>query len=78
VEDEEEEGEETAAGEHPVFPNYNRLQNLPIIEESQIQIYMYICMHICSYMRSFLPQVLYTVWCLSKSYAHKNICKNNL
>jgi hypothetical protein len=26
-------------------------------------------------MRSFLPQVLYTVWCLSKSHAHKNICK---
>jgi hypothetical protein len=26
-------------------------------------------------MRSFLPQVLYTVWCLLKSYAHKNNCK---
>jgi hypothetical protein len=22
--------------------------------------------------------VLYTVWCLPKSYAHKNICKKNL
>jgi hypothetical protein len=36
---------------------------------------MYICMHICSYMRLFLPYVLYTVWCLSKSYAHSNNCK---
>jgi hypothetical protein len=35
---------------------------------------MYICMHICSYMRSFLPQVLYMVSVLSKLYAHKNIC----
>jgi hypothetical protein len=34
-----------------------------------------ICMHICSYMLSFVPQVLYTIWCLSKSYEHKNICK---
>jgi hypothetical protein len=25
-------------------------------------------------MRLFLPQVLYTAWCLSKSYSHKNIC----
>jgi hypothetical protein len=32
-------------------------------------------MYICSYMRSFLPQVLYAVWCLSKLYAHKNNCK---
>jgi hypothetical protein len=39
---------------------------------------MYICMAICSYMRSFLPQVVYTVWCLSKLYAHKNICKKQL
>jgi hypothetical protein len=29
-------------------------------------------------MRSFLPQVLHTVWCSSKLYAHKNNCKNNL
>jgi cell division protein FtsB len=29
-------------------------------------------------MRLFLPYVLYTVWCLSKSYAHNNNCKNNL
>jgi hypothetical protein len=36
---------------------------------------MYICMHICSHMRLFLPYVLYTVWCLSKSYAHTNNCK---
>jgi hypothetical protein len=36
---------------------------------------MYICMNICSYVRSFLPQALYTVWCLSKLYAHKNNCK---
>jgi hypothetical protein len=26
-------------------------------------------------MHSFLPQVLYTVLCLSKSYTHKNNCK---
>jgi hypothetical protein len=26
-------------------------------------------------MRSFLPQVFYTVLCLSKTYTHKNICK---
>jgi hypothetical protein len=32
-------------------------------------------MYICSYMRSFLLQVLYMVWCLSKLYAHKNNCK---
>jgi hypothetical protein len=38
---------------------------------------MYTRMHICSYMRLFLPHVLYMVWCLSKSYAHNN-CKNNL
>jgi hypothetical protein len=35
-------------------------------------------MHICSHMRLFLPYVLYTVWCLSRSYAHTNNCKNNL
>jgi hypothetical protein len=32
-------------------------------------------MHICTHMRLFLPYVLYTVWCLSKSYAHTNNCK---
>jgi hypothetical protein len=32
-------------------------------------------MHICSYMRLFLPRVLHTIWCLSKSYAHNNKCK---
>jgi hypothetical protein len=32
-------------------------------------------MHICSHMRLFLPYVLYTVWCLSKSYEHTNNCK---
>jgi hypothetical protein len=26
----------------------------------------------------FLPHVLYTVWCLSKSYAHNNNCKKQL
>jgi hypothetical protein len=26
-------------------------------------------------MRLFLPYVLYTAWCLSKSYAHRNNCK---
>jgi hypothetical protein len=26
----------------------------------------------------FLPYVLYTLWCLSKSYAHTNNCKKNL
>jgi hypothetical protein len=36
---------------------------------------MYICMYICTYMRLFLPYVLHTVWCLSKSYAHINNCK---
>jgi hypothetical protein len=35
-------------------------------------------MHICSYMCSLLPQMLYTVWCLSKLYAHKNNCKKQL
>jgi hypothetical protein len=29
-------------------------------------------------MRFFLPHVLYTVWCLFKSYAHNNNCKKNL
>jgi hypothetical protein len=29
-------------------------------------------------MHLFLPHVLYTVWCLSKSYAHNNNCKQNL
>jgi hypothetical protein len=29
-------------------------------------------------MFSFLPQVLYTVWCLSKLYRHKNISKKQL
>jgi hypothetical protein len=36
--------------------------DLPLIEESQIQIYV-ICEHICAYMLSFLPQVLHTIWC---------------
>jgi hypothetical protein len=35
-------------------------------------------MHICSHTRLFLPYVLYTVWCLSKSYAHTNNCKKQL
>jgi hypothetical protein len=39
---------------------------------------MYICKHFCSYMCLFLPHVLYTVWCLSKSYAHTNNCKKDL
>jgi hypothetical protein len=30
------------------------------------------------YTRSFFPQMLYTIWCLSKFYARKNILKNNL
>jgi hypothetical protein len=29
-------------------------------------------------MRLFLPYVLHTVWCLSKSYAHTNNCKKQL
>jgi hypothetical protein len=29
-------------------------------------------------MRLFLPYVLYTVWSLSKSYAHTNSCKKQL
>jgi hypothetical protein len=29
-------------------------------------------------MRLFLSHVLYTVWCLSKSYAHNNNCKKQL
>jgi hypothetical protein len=29
-------------------------------------------------MRLFLSYVLYTVWCLSKSYAHTNNCKKQL
>jgi hypothetical protein len=29
-------------------------------------------------MRLFLPYVLYTVWCLSKSYVHTNNCKKHL
>jgi hypothetical protein len=37
-----------------------------------------ICIFICSYIRSFLPQVLYTVWYLSKSYAHINCKKQQL
>jgi hypothetical protein len=28
-------------------------------------------------MSLFLPCVLYTFWCLSKPYAHNNICKEN-
>jgi hypothetical protein len=35
-------------------------------------------MHICSHIHLFLPYVLYTVLCLSKSYAHTNNCKKNL
>jgi hypothetical protein len=38
----------------------------------------YICKHICVYMRSFLPQVIYTGLCLSKLHTLKNVCKNNL
>jgi hypothetical protein len=29
-------------------------------------------------MHSFPPQVLYTVWCSSKLYTNKNVCKNNV
>jgi hypothetical protein len=39
---------------------------------------MYICVHIYSYMRLFLQYVLYTVWCLSKSYSHNNNCEKQL
>jgi hypothetical protein len=28
--------------------------------------------------KKFLPQVLYNVWCLSKSYAHKHYFKKQL
>jgi hypothetical protein len=34
--------------------------------------------HICAYMCSFSPQVLYTVCCLSKLYTHKNVYINGL
>jgi hypothetical protein len=36
---------------------------------------MYNCKHICAYMHSFLVQVLYMVWCLSKLYADKMFVK---
>jgi hypothetical protein len=58
------------------FTKYNTFPNLPIIKESQMQIEIY--KHICADMHWFLPQVLYTVWCLSKLYTDKNVCKNNL
>jgi hypothetical protein len=29
-------------------------------------------------MSSLLPQVFYTVWCLSKSYTYENNCKKQL
>jgi hypothetical protein len=40
------------------FPNYNRLPNLPIIEEAQIQIYVYLYAYlfIYAFIPSFLPQ----------------------
>jgi hypothetical protein len=60
---------------HPIFPNYNRLPNVTILEEKHRYRYMHICMHICSHKRLFLPYVFHTVWCLSKSYAHTNSCK---
>jgi hypothetical protein len=37
--------------------------------------YMYNCKHICAYTHSFLPRVLYTVWCLSKLYTHNIFVK---
>jgi hypothetical protein len=41
--------------------------------------YIYNCKHICAYMHLFLPQVLYTGWCLSKLYTDtifvKKTCK---
>jgi hypothetical protein len=43
-----------------------------------VQLLLYICMYICAYMHSLFLQLLHTVWCLYKLYAHKNICKNNL
>jgi hypothetical protein len=39
---------------------------------------MYVCVRVCSHMRLFLPYVFYTVWCLSKSCAHANGCKNKI
>jgi hypothetical protein len=39
----------------------------------------YVIKHICAYMHLFLPQVLYTIWCLSKLYTDtifvKTTCK---
>jgi hypothetical protein len=62
--------EQRASYNSRFFTKYDELLNLPIFKESQLQIYtyMYNCKHICEYMHSLFPRVLYTVWCLSKLY----------
>jgi hypothetical protein len=37
-----------------------------------------VCMFVYMCARSFLPRVLYTVWCLSKLHAHGSVCEHNL
>jgi hypothetical protein len=39
--------------------------------------YMYSCTHNCAYRYALCSQVLYTVCCSSKLYAHKHFCKKN-
>jgi hypothetical protein len=60
------------------YTKYNELPNLRIIKNYSYR-YMYNCKHISAYMHLFLPQVLYTVWCLSKLYTEtifvKTTCK---
>jgi hypothetical protein len=56
-----------------------KLQRTPIFTDNQritdtdICIFVGLCVHIC--IHSFLLQVLYTVWCLSKLYTDKKFLK---
>jgi hypothetical protein len=39
----------------PIFPNYDGLPNLPIIKESQIQVYVYLYAYLFIY--AFIPSI---------------------
>jgi hypothetical protein len=52
--------------------------SIKIIEEKHRCRYTYVYVRVCSHMRLVLPYVFYMVWCLSKSYAHTNNCKNKI
>jgi hypothetical protein len=43
-------------------------------ELHQVVEWINLYVHIYSYMLSFLPHVIYTIWFIFKSYSYKSIC----